>query len=301
SVERSFGCAVHVLRHLRQQVFRELHHVVVVGVGLVELEHGELRIVLRRDALIAEVAVDLVHALQPAHHQTFQVKLRRNAQIEVNVESVVMSDERARGRSSGDRLHHGCFDFDVTASVKKTADRLDNLAALDEDLAHVLVHDQVHITLAITQLHVLQTVPFLWQWQEIFAEEGDLFHMDGQLSGTRAEQVSADANVIAQIEQLKKIETLVADSVLLYVDLQLLPALLQMGEGSFAHEPYGNHPSGNLNVHAAFLQLFRAVVAELGQDVRDGMSEGEFMRIRLLSQRFNLAQLLLPQLVDFFL
>ena len=39
------------------------HEVVVVGVGLVELEHGELGVVAGADALVAEVAVDLVDAV----------------------------------------------------------------------------------------------------------------------------------------------------------------------------------------------------------------------------------------------
>ena len=36
-------------------------------------QHGELGIVLRRQAFVAEVAVDLVDPLQPAHQQPLQV------------------------------------------------------------------------------------------------------------------------------------------------------------------------------------------------------------------------------------
>jgi hypothetical protein len=35
----------------------------------------------RRDALVAEVAVDLEHALQAADHQALQVQLGRDAQV----------------------------------------------------------------------------------------------------------------------------------------------------------------------------------------------------------------------------
>jgi phage terminase large subunit-like protein len=55
---------------------------VIVGVGLVELQHGELGIVLRADALVAEVAVDLVDAVKAADDQPLQIKLRRDAQKE---------------------------------------------------------------------------------------------------------------------------------------------------------------------------------------------------------------------------
>ena len=47
----------------RDEVHGELHQVVVVGVGLVELEHGELGVVAGADAFVAEVAVDFVDAV----------------------------------------------------------------------------------------------------------------------------------------------------------------------------------------------------------------------------------------------
>ena len=53
-----------------EQVLEQIHHVVEIGVGLVELHGGELRIVLRVHALIAENATDLIHPVQTAHNET---------------------------------------------------------------------------------------------------------------------------------------------------------------------------------------------------------------------------------------
>ncbi len=66
---------------LFQQLRRKVHHSVVIGVSLIELEHRELGVVLRRDALVAEVAVDLVNPIEAAHHQPLQIQLRRDAQV----------------------------------------------------------------------------------------------------------------------------------------------------------------------------------------------------------------------------
>ena len=66
----------------------------VVGVGLVELEHGELGVVAGRQALVAEDPADLEDLLEAAHHQPLQVQLGRDAQVEVGVEGVVVGDER---------------------------------------------------------------------------------------------------------------------------------------------------------------------------------------------------------------
>ena len=59
------------------------HRVLVVRVGLVPLDHGELGRVLVGDALVAEVAAQLVDALEAADDQPLEVELGRDAEVEV--------------------------------------------------------------------------------------------------------------------------------------------------------------------------------------------------------------------------
>ena len=117
------GAAGGVDGDLRQQFGGEIHQAAIIGVGLVELQHGELGIVMRGEALVAEIAVDLVDALQAAHHQPLQVKLRRDAQVEIDIERVVMGDERPRRGAAVDRLHHGRLHFDEAARFQLPAQR----------------------------------------------------------------------------------------------------------------------------------------------------------------------------------
>ena len=93
-----------MLDHARDHALGQLHHVAVVGVGLVELEHGELGIVGPIHALVAEVVADLVHPLQPAHQQPLEVQLVGDPEIERHVERVVVGDERPRRRAAVERL-----------------------------------------------------------------------------------------------------------------------------------------------------------------------------------------------------
>ena len=125
------------MRDVDDEVLRELHQVVVVGVGLVELEHGELGVVLGADALVAEVAVDLVDTVEAADDQTLEVEFRRDAQGERDVERVVVGLEGARCGAAGDGVEHGGFDFEVAARVEEVADRAEDVGALDEGLADV--------------------------------------------------------------------------------------------------------------------------------------------------------------------
>ena len=98
-----------------------VHQVVIVRVGLVELEHRELGVVLGADALVAEVAVDLVDAVKAADDQPLQIKLRRDAQKEIQIERVVVRREGPRRRAAGDLLHHRRLDFEVIRARQKTA------------------------------------------------------------------------------------------------------------------------------------------------------------------------------------
>ena len=119
AVEVGDGGAVDFFRDEDDEFFGELHQVVVVGVGLVELEHGELGVVPGADAFVAEVAVDLVDAVEAADDQALEVELGRDAQEEVEVERVVVRGEGLRGCASGDLVHHRGFDFEVAAMRRR--------------------------------------------------------------------------------------------------------------------------------------------------------------------------------------
>ena len=135
--------ASHVFRRLDDQLLRQIHHAAVVGVSLVELEHGELWIVPCRNALVAEIAIDLVHAIEPAHDQALEIKLRRDAQIKVHIECVVVGDEGLGHGTARDRLHHGSFDFKEFVVVEKLPHRLHQHAALQKDRADHGIHDEI--------------------------------------------------------------------------------------------------------------------------------------------------------------
>src|SRR5207244_8777599 len=103
--------------------------------GLVELQHGELRIPPPAQTLVAKVAINFVHAIQPADRQAFQVEFRRDSQVEIHVERVVVRDEWPRYGASRDGLHHGSFYFDESMSIHEPPHRLHQFAALEKYFA----------------------------------------------------------------------------------------------------------------------------------------------------------------------
>ena len=108
-------------RDRRHQLLQHLHHVAVVRVGLVGLDHRELGVVLVAHALVAEVLAQLVDLLEAAHDAALEVELGGDPQVEVAVERVVVGHERPRGRAAVDRLQGRGLDLHEAAVVEEAA------------------------------------------------------------------------------------------------------------------------------------------------------------------------------------
>ena len=98
----------------------------------------------------------------------------------------------------------------------------------------VRIHDQVEIALAIADLDVLQAVPLLGQRQMTLREELERLRIDRELARAGAEQMTGDANVVAEVEQLEDAEVALRERILANVDLDALPAIGQREEAGFA-------------------------------------------------------------------
>ena len=115
-------------RHACHHLLYHLHHVIVVGVGLVALQEGELRVVVLVDALIAEHAANLEHPVQPADDETLEVELRCDAKVQVAVEGVVVGGEGLGHRAGGHWHQHGRLHLDEAAAFQEAAHRAHNVA-----------------------------------------------------------------------------------------------------------------------------------------------------------------------------
>ena len=117
----------------------QIHHVAVVGEGLVCLEHGELGVVAHIDTLIAKHPGHLEHPLHPADDEPFEMQLQRDTQVHIDVERIVMGDEGAGGGAALDGLQHRAFYFPKALLPQMVADRVDDGPSDTEDLPGALV------------------------------------------------------------------------------------------------------------------------------------------------------------------
>ena len=182
-----------------EDALEDVHHTVEVRICLIELAGRELRVVLGVHALVAEDAADLIHALNAADDQALEMQLGRNAHIHINIERVVVCDERARRSAAGDGAEHGGLDLHEAEAVEIAAQVRDEPAA-DLEVALALgVHDQIHIALTVAQLHVRHAVELLRQRAQGLTEQRDLLHVDGDLPRLGLERVAAHADDIADV------------------------------------------------------------------------------------------------------
>ena len=195
--ERELGGPGHLPCHRRQQLFGKGHQPLVVHVGPVKLEHRELGVVLRRNTFIPEVTIDLENAFDAPDGEPLEIQLRRDAEVELHVERVVMRREGARQGAAGDRLHHRRLDFKEPVGGQELANRRDRAGADLKHAAHVGIDREIEIALAVAHLDVLQAVPLLRQREETLGEKLELRRPDRQFVGLGSEEMSGDADLVA--------------------------------------------------------------------------------------------------------
>ena len=261
-------------RQPAQHVLGQVHEIPVVGVRLVELQHRELGVVSRGQPLVAEVAVDLVDLLEAADHQPLQIELRRDPQVQLHVERVVMGDERPRGRAARDHLHHRCLDLEEAAPVQVAADELNHPGARLEGAPRRLVHDQVEVALPVAALLVGEAVELLRQGPQRLGEQAQFVAVHRQLAGLGLEQPALGADDVAEVPvALELLVDPVRERVALHVELNAARHVLDVDEAGLAHHAPAHDPPGDPHPDGQRLQLLGRPAAVLGvQLARDDVA-----------------------------
>ena len=270
-----------------EDTLENIHHAVKVCVCLIELTGRELRVVLGVHALVAEDAADLVHALNTADNQALEVQLGRDAHIHINIERVVVRDERARRRAAGDGAEHGGLDLHEAQTVQIAAQVGHELAA-DLEIALALgVHDEIHVALAVAQLRVRHAVELLRQRAQGLAEQRDLLHVDGDLPGLGLEGVTAHADDIADVILTEIGKLLLRHGVLADVELDLAAVVLNVAEDGLAHAALGHDAAGGLQRFAVIGLEIVLDVSRIGTALEarlhKGVASGILQRLELVA------------------
>ena len=89
-----------------QELFGEVHLIAVRPIRRVELHHREFGVMANRHAFVAEVAVDFKDAFKTADHEALQIEFRRDAQVHIHIERIVVRDKGLCIGAARDRVEH---------------------------------------------------------------------------------------------------------------------------------------------------------------------------------------------------
>ena len=221
----------------------DVHHVVEIGVGLVELDRGEFGVVLGVHALVAEDAADLIHAVHAADDQALQRKLGRDTHIHIDIERIVVRDKGSCRRAARDGIENGRFDLDIAHIVQIIPQMLDKLRTDDEIPLDLRVHDQIDIALAVARLLVGQAVELLGQRQQGLGQQRDFLCAHRHFAALRTEDFTLDADDISDVVFLEAVILGLVHLVLAGVKLDAAGLVLQIAKADLAHAALGHEPA----------------------------------------------------------
>jgi hypothetical protein len=237
---------VHRGRGLLNDFLCQHPHGVVVTVGFVDLQGGELGVVLEVHALIAELPADLEHLLHAAHDEALEVQLGGNPQIEIKIVGVDVCLERPCIGAPVDHLQNRRLDLGEASNVERLANAAYDVGADIGDLAGFWSHDQVHIACSDAGFRVSKTLVLIRKRSDRLAGDLEGFGAYGQLTALGGDHLAGHAHVITEVDILPPVsEHVGSNSIESDHDLEISGAVTQSGEAEFSAVPIEDDPSSD--------------------------------------------------------
>ena len=197
-------------------------------------------------ALVTEDTADLEDALKATDDAALEVQLGSDAQVAFLIESVEVRDERLGRSATLDGLQDGGLDLHVAVGLHKATEGGEDLRALAEGLANIVVSNEVDVTLTITGLLVGETVELLGQRANGLGEQGRALRGDGKLAALGAHDHAGHAQDIAKVEGLKRAPSRLVHVVNTAEQLNLASRVADDDEHDLALTTLGNHAAADL-------------------------------------------------------
>ncbi len=159
-----------------------------------------------------------------------------------------MSLERTSRCTAGIADEHRCLHFHEVSAVEEVTDLLNDLGSLNECILDLRIYDEVEVTLTVTHICVRQTVVLFRKDLQGLGEELELFCVNGDLTGSGSENITLDADDIADVHLLEILIVIYAEGISCNVELDVALKITDGSEGSFTHDTLEHHTTGNGNL-----------------------------------------------------
>ena len=274
-----FRLTENILCQSTEQRFGQLDQIFVICVSHIEFHHGELWVMTYGNTFVTEVTVDFEYTLEATNHQTLEVQFRRDTQVHVEIQRVMVGDKRTRSGTARDHLHHRRFNFHKAAVHHELANTREDLRAHFKGVAGFIVRDEIQITLTIARFLILQAVEFIRQRTQCFGQQTQLGAVDRQFAGFGFEQFTFRAEDVAEVPFF---ELLIVNAfrqiVTGNVQLNAATHILQGNERRFTHNTAGHHAASNGDFDVQRFQFFVLFTVEFCVQLVRGMIATEIVR-----------------------
>ena len=246
-----------------EDAFGFIHDVLEVKISSICFEHGKFRVVMRIDAFITENASDFINAFHSADDQAFQMQFKSDAQIKLNIERIVVSDERTSRSTAGLRMQDGRFNFKEAVFVKIATNCRHDATAINETIVAFAIRNQIKIALTINLFNVLQTMIFVRKRTQRLRKESKLCCLYGQFAHVSLDDLTCNSQEIAEIRALKDMVHVFSDFIFADIKLHSAGFILKICKTDFSFAAFGNHAPCNRYDNVFVVQFFLVHVAIL--------------------------------------
>ena len=166
---------------------------------------------------------------------------------------------------------HRSFHLHEIAAVKETTDFFNDRRSLLEGLADILIHDEIHISLAITDIGILQSVELLRKRLQRLGKKNKFLRMDRNLSGLCAEREALDADDVTDVQALERRIGVISQVIAGDINLDSAVAILKIGKGCLSHYALEQHAAcdGNLRGLLHIISFLIQLTCELIEMIQD--------------------------------
>ena len=143
--------------------------------------------------------------------------------------------ERACCGAAGIVHQHRSLYLHEIARREEAPDLPDDLGALHQHPLRVLIHNEIHIALAVSGIRILKSVKLLRQRIKRLREQSDLLRMNGDLPHLRHKDVTLYPHDVPEIELLKAPVLLLAKGISRHIGLDSALPVLDVHEARLPH------------------------------------------------------------------
>ena len=172
-----------VLHHGGEHIFGEVHEIVEIGVGHVELAGCVFGVVGLINGLVSEVFAYFEDSLKTSYYAFFEEEFRGNSHVEFHIKIIVMGDKRSGCSSSRDHIHHGSLYLNEIHFGQVVSHIGDHFGPHNEGFPGLVVHDHIKVPFSVSAFSVLESCMGIGQHVQTRGEQLNLESGNGKFLG----------------------------------------------------------------------------------------------------------------------